>query len=219
MGGYDIRLAPLPWPPRSPDLTTPDNSLWVIIKGRVAARRYNNNKDLRRAVEDAFRKVTPKTLRHKSQRTSINMHIRIHWPRIQGVRKSFKWNYGSVLVGVRWLLAHPVQYCSEQIRYGAKITNIMKKLQNVLKQPFSKIILYITRHTASKQKCLYQARRQPQQQHSHYVYSRLWSAGRNLTTLQKHQLMSHTTLHIPPIITRQIYTNLLSASHSYIYYV
>ena len=42
--------APLPWPPHSPDLTTPDNSLWGIIKGRVAAR-HNNNEDLRRAVE------------------------------------------------------------------------------------------------------------------------------------------------------------------------
>ena len=46
--------APLPWPPRSPDLTT--------IKDIVAARRYNNNEDLRRAVEDAFRTVTPKML-------------------------------------------------------------------------------------------------------------------------------------------------------------
>ena len=54
--------APLPWPPSSPDLTTPDNSLWGIIKGRVAARRYNNNEDLRRAVEDAFHTVTPKML-------------------------------------------------------------------------------------------------------------------------------------------------------------
>jgi hypothetical protein len=45
--------------------------LWGIIKGRVAARRYNNNnnEDLRRAVEDAFRTITPKMLRRMSQRT------------------------------------------------------------------------------------------------------------------------------------------------------
>jgi hypothetical protein len=62
--------APLPWLPRSPDLTTPNNSLWGIIKGRVAARRYNNNnEDLRRAVEDALRTITPKILRRMSQRT------------------------------------------------------------------------------------------------------------------------------------------------------
>ena len=40
--GSPTSPAPLPWPPRSPDLTTPDNSLWGIIKGRVVAGRYNN---------------------------------------------------------------------------------------------------------------------------------------------------------------------------------
>jgi len=67
--GSPTSPAPLPWPPRSPDLTTPDNSLWGIIKGRVAARRYNSNEDLRRAVEDAFRTFIPKMLRRISQRT------------------------------------------------------------------------------------------------------------------------------------------------------
>jgi len=54
--GSPTSPAPLPWPPCSPDLTTPDNSLWGTIKGGVAARHYNNNEDLHRAVEDAFRK-------------------------------------------------------------------------------------------------------------------------------------------------------------------
>ena len=67
--GSPTSPAPLSWPPRSPDLTTPDNSLWSIIEGRVAARRYNNNEDLRRAVEDAFRTITPKMLQRTSQRT------------------------------------------------------------------------------------------------------------------------------------------------------
>jgi len=67
--GSPTSLAPLPWPPHSPDLTTPDNSLWGIIKGRVAVRCYNNNEDLRRAVEDAFRTITPKMLRCMSKRT------------------------------------------------------------------------------------------------------------------------------------------------------
>ena len=63
-------LAPLPWPPHSPDLTTRDNPLWGIIKGRVAACCYNNNnKDLRRAVEEAFCTITPKMLRCMSQGT------------------------------------------------------------------------------------------------------------------------------------------------------
>ena len=42
--------------------------------------------------------------------SSIKVHIRIRWTCNQGIRKWFKSNYGSVLVGVRWLLAHHV-YC------------------------------------------------------------------------------------------------------------
>ena len=47
----------------------------VLSREKVAARRYNNNKDLRRAVEDAFRTITPKMLRRMSQRTW--RHIRL----------------------------------------------------------------------------------------------------------------------------------------------
>ena len=43
--------------------------------------------------------------------SSIKVHIRIHWTCNQGVRKGFKSNYGSVLVSVRWLLAHYVLWC------------------------------------------------------------------------------------------------------------
>ncbi|GFG32650.1 hypothetical protein Cfor_04753 [Coptotermes formosanus] len=75
--GLPTSPAPLPWPPRSPDLTTPDNSLWGMIKGRVAARRYNNNEDLRRAVEDALRAVTPKVLRRMSQRTRWRIRLSV----------------------------------------------------------------------------------------------------------------------------------------------
>jgi len=40
--------------------------------------------------------------------SSIKVHIWIHSTCNQGVHKWFKSNYGSVLVSVRWLLAHPV---------------------------------------------------------------------------------------------------------------
>ncbi|PSN41013.1 hypothetical protein C0J52_16069 [Blattella germanica] len=33
--------SPFAWPPRSPDLTICDNSLWGFIKGIVSQRRYN----------------------------------------------------------------------------------------------------------------------------------------------------------------------------------
>jgi hypothetical protein len=60
--------APLKWPPRSPDLTTPDNSLWGIIKSHVA-RRYRTNEELRASVEEAFRTITLEVLRNMSRRT------------------------------------------------------------------------------------------------------------------------------------------------------
>ena len=106
---------PLQWPPLSPDLTIPDNSLWVIIKGRVAARRYNNE-DLHRAVEDAFAQLLQKCsdVCHRGHGgasvcvSSIKVHIRIHLTCNQGLCNWFKSSYGSVLVGVRWILAHSV---------------------------------------------------------------------------------------------------------------
>ena len=55
--------APLAWPPRSPDLTTPNKALWGIIKDLVSARRYYCNNDLRRAVENAFTIITPELLK------------------------------------------------------------------------------------------------------------------------------------------------------------
>lgn len=66
--------APLPWPPRSPDLTTPDNALWGYIKEKVRRQRYVTTDDLQNAVRVAFQTVTPEMLHQMSTRT---------WRRIQ----------------------------------------------------------------------------------------------------------------------------------------
>ena len=66
--------APFAWPPRSPDLTTPDNALWGFIKEQVRNTRYHTTQELRAAVEYAFTLVTPEYLRKTSART---------WRRIQ----------------------------------------------------------------------------------------------------------------------------------------
>jgi hypothetical protein len=73
--GSPASPVPLSWPPCSPDLTTPDNSLWGIIKGQVAAHRCRNNDELHRAVEQAFTTITPQMLQHMSHRTW--WHIRL----------------------------------------------------------------------------------------------------------------------------------------------
>jgi hypothetical protein len=59
-------LSPLSWPARSPDLTTPDNSLWGITEDRVAQRHCNNNAELRAAITDALTSLTPQIVRKMS---------------------------------------------------------------------------------------------------------------------------------------------------------
>lgn len=66
--------APMPWPPRSPDLTTADNALWGFIKEEVRKHRYVTNEQLRNGVREAFARVTPVMLKRMSKRT---------WRRIQ----------------------------------------------------------------------------------------------------------------------------------------
>jgi hypothetical protein len=64
--GSEASTAPFAWPPRSPNLTTPDNVLWGFIKERVSKMRYHTREVLRAAVEEAFTHVTPDYLRKTS---------------------------------------------------------------------------------------------------------------------------------------------------------
>jgi hypothetical protein len=72
--GSEASPAPFAWPPRSPDLTTPDNALWKFIMERVSKMRYRTTEVVRAAVEEAFTHVPPDYLRRTSGRT---------WCRIQ----------------------------------------------------------------------------------------------------------------------------------------
>ncbi|PSN42777.1 hypothetical protein C0J52_18130 [Blattella germanica] len=60
--------APLPWPPRSPDLTTPDNTLWGVIKEEVRKQQYVNDDQLKNGVRIAFHKITPVMLQKMNTR-------------------------------------------------------------------------------------------------------------------------------------------------------
>jgi hypothetical protein len=51
--GSATSRSPVSWPPSSLDLTTCDNSLWGVIKGKVAVRHCNTNAELRAATSDA----------------------------------------------------------------------------------------------------------------------------------------------------------------------
>ncbi|PSN50830.1 hypothetical protein C0J52_03243, partial [Blattella germanica] len=76
------------WPPRSPDLTTPDNSLWGLNKAYYVSRRRYATNELHNAVEDAFRTITADMPRNMSRRTWRHIelcsqldgeHIHIYW--------------------------------------------------------------------------------------------------------------------------------------------
>jgi hypothetical protein len=60
---------PMPCPPRSSDLATPDNMLWEVINDKAAVCRYNTNAELRAAITNTFSSLTPQMLRKISQRT------------------------------------------------------------------------------------------------------------------------------------------------------
>lgn len=60
------RGGPIPWPPRSPDLTPLDFYLWGEIKRRVYVEEARSYEDLRNKIITAFSEV-------KSARTQINL--------------------------------------------------------------------------------------------------------------------------------------------------
>jgi hypothetical protein len=57
--GSEASPAPFAWPPRSPDLTTPDTAFWGFIKERVSKMWYHRTEVLWAAVEEAFTHMTP----------------------------------------------------------------------------------------------------------------------------------------------------------------
>lgn len=63
------------WPPRSPDLTTPDNSLWGLIKGQVSGIRYETIDQLKHAIIAAFASVSRNSLKKMAQRTWRRMEL------------------------------------------------------------------------------------------------------------------------------------------------
>jgi hypothetical protein len=57
--GSEASPTPFAWPPRSPDLATPDIALWGFIKERVNKMPYGTTEVLQAAVEEAFTHVSP----------------------------------------------------------------------------------------------------------------------------------------------------------------
>lgn len=49
---------PIPWPPRSPDLTPPDFFLWGFLKNEIYQRQHENLEELQESIRAAFRKIS-----------------------------------------------------------------------------------------------------------------------------------------------------------------
>jgi hypothetical protein len=73
--GSEASPAPFGWPPRSPDLTTPDNVLWGFIKERLSKMWYRTTEVSRTAVEEAFTHMTPDYLCKTSARTRCRIQL------------------------------------------------------------------------------------------------------------------------------------------------
>ena len=55
------------WPPRSPDLTSPDFFLWGYLKERVYRNKPRTINDLKRNIEDQIRDISPEMLSNVMQ--------------------------------------------------------------------------------------------------------------------------------------------------------
>ena len=56
------RGGPVPWPPRSLDLTSPDYFLWGFVKERVMAVAPTTPDDMKERIRRACTEITPKML-------------------------------------------------------------------------------------------------------------------------------------------------------------
>lgn len=71
--------ASLQWPPWSPDLTKPGNSLWGIIKAYVFQHWYNKWRIMKR-VEEVFLTITSEMLHNMTKRTWVHkVYVHLAW--------------------------------------------------------------------------------------------------------------------------------------------
>jgi hypothetical protein len=95
-GRWIGRGSALPWPPRSPDITSCDNALWGIIRQSISRNKVASVNELKEAITAAFREITLQQLRRISRRT---------WRRIllcksnggQHVEKIDSWEFRSCI--------------------------------------------------------------------------------------------------------------------------
>lgn len=63
-GRWIGRDGPIPWPPRSPDITPMDFSVWGFVKDTVYKTKVNNIAELRQKIIEAFQTIDPYQLQN-----------------------------------------------------------------------------------------------------------------------------------------------------------
>lgn len=69
------RGGPMPWPPRSPDLTPLDFYMWGFIKDRVYRTEVKDLAELKKRISDCCKTVTPDMLAMVRNEMDSRIHI------------------------------------------------------------------------------------------------------------------------------------------------
>jgi len=68
-------FGPIPWPPRSPDLSPLDFFLWGYIKNIVYAEKIKNIQHLQERITSAIENVTRDMIQKMSQETEFRLDV------------------------------------------------------------------------------------------------------------------------------------------------
>jgi hypothetical protein len=72
---YDGRDGPIPWPPRSPDITPPDFFLWGYVKDTVYRTPVTSLDELKLRIVAAIETVTPQMLENTCREIEYRLDI------------------------------------------------------------------------------------------------------------------------------------------------
>ena len=67
------RFGDFSWPPRSPDLTSPDSFLWCYLKGKVYLNKPNTLQEVEKNIIEGIRLINPAVLESVNENIETKM--------------------------------------------------------------------------------------------------------------------------------------------------
>ena len=77
------KFGPVPWPARSPDLTSCDNALWGIVKRIITQDRPKSKNELKEAIKSAFHQINSDMLRNIHARSFRRLKLCVQMKGVQ----------------------------------------------------------------------------------------------------------------------------------------